>query len=64
MAAMAGVPLLVWAALTPGDIELAVPLFVITLCVVLPLFALVSALFDARNRALHDRIAGVIVVPA
>jgi hypothetical protein len=33
-----------------------------TLCVVLPLVALVAAIFDARNRALHDRVAGTVVV--
>ncbi len=64
MSGIVGFPLLVGAALVPGDIELAVPLFVIALCVLLPIVALVSAVLDTRNRALHDRIAGVIVVPA
>jgi hypothetical protein len=64
MAGIAGFPLLIFAMLVPGDIELAVPVFVILLCLVLPLVALASALRDNRNRALHDRIAGVVVVPA
>jgi uncharacterized RDD family membrane protein YckC len=64
MAGIAGFPLLVAAALVPGDFELAAPLLLITLCLILPIVALVSALVDPRNRALHDRIAGVVVVPA
>ena len=64
MVGVAGGPLLGAAALAPGDLALAVPPLVITLCSVMPVVALVSALFDARNRALHDRIAGVVVVPA
>jgi hypothetical protein len=64
MSGIVGFPLLVAAALVPGDIELAVPLFLIALCLVLPILALATAILDGRNRALHDRIAGVIVVPA
>jgi len=63
MAGIAGFPLLAIAALVPGDFALAAPLFLIMMCLVLPLVALVSAMMDARNRALHDRIAGVTVVP-
>ncbi len=37
---------------------------VVTLCVVAPLIALVSAALDGQNRALHDRIVGTAVVPA
>jgi uncharacterized RDD family membrane protein YckC len=36
---------------------------VLTLCIAAPLVALVSALQDGRNRTLHDRIVGTIVVP-
>jgi hypothetical protein len=36
----------------------------VTLCMVAPLIALVSALLDRLNRTLHDRIVGTIVVPA
>jgi uncharacterized RDD family membrane protein YckC len=63
MIGVAGVPLLAAAALAPGDVALAVPIFVILLAAVLPIVAVISALLDPRNRALHDRIAGVIVVP-
>ena len=37
---------------------------VLTLCLVAPLLAIVSALLDRQNRTLHDRIVGVVVVPA
>ncbi len=37
---------------------------VLTLCLVAPLLALISALLDGQNRTLHDRIVGVLVVPA
>lgn len=36
----------------------------VTLCVVSPLIALISALLHPGNRALHDRVAGVVVVSA
>lgn len=36
---------------------------VMTLCVVAPLIALISALSDRLHRTLHDRIVGTIVVP-
>ena len=36
---------------------------VLTLCVAAPLLALASALQDGRNRTLHDRIVGTVVVP-
>ena len=37
---------------------------VLTLCLVAPLLAIVSALLDRQNRTLHDRIVGVLVVPS
>ena len=36
----------------------------ITLCIACPLIAFASAAFDHANRALHDRIVGVIAIPA
>ena len=36
----------------------------LTLCLIAPLLALISALLDGQNRTLHDRIVGVHVVPA
>jgi hypothetical protein len=64
MIAVAGGPLLAAAALSPSDLTLAIPLLVIALAALLPVVALVSALVDRQHRALHDRIAGVTVVPA
>ena len=37
---------------------------VLTLCLTAPLLALVAALLDGQNRTLHDRIVGVLAVPA
>ena len=37
---------------------------VVTLCIACPIIALVSAAIDRNNRALHDRVAGVIAVPS
>jgi hypothetical protein len=62
MAIVAGGPLLIFSALVPKDFELAAALFVIVICVVMPIVAIVSAKMDSRSRALHDRIAGVTVV--
>jgi hypothetical protein len=64
MTGIAGFPLLLVSLLAPSDIALAIPIFVTLLCVALPIVALVSALRDPANRALHDKIAGVAVVPA
>ena len=36
----------------------------VTVCAVSPLIALVSAMLHPEHRALHDRVAGVVVVPA
>lgn len=36
----------------------------VTLFVVAPIVALISAMVDDENRALHDRVAGVVVTPA
>ncbi|HYM15882.1 MAG TPA: RDD family protein [Dehalococcoidia bacterium] len=43
---------------------LAAMLTFVALCMVAPFVALVAAATDGRRRALHDRIAGMIVVPA
>lgn len=37
---------------------------VLTLCLVAPVLAIISSLLDRQNRALHDRIVGVVIVPA
>jgi hypothetical protein len=37
---------------------------IVLLCIAMPVVSAVAALIDARNRTLHDRIVGVVVVPA
>lgn len=64
VAGSAGVALLILTGLTAAEVFLFASLLVMTLCVVMPVVALVAALFDDRNRALHDRVAGTVVVPA
>jgi hypothetical protein len=46
--------------------SLAIVVFgvLVTLCIACPIIALVSAALDRNNRALHDRMAGVIAVPS
>lgn len=56
-------PLAFVASLTLSRAGIVVFGIVITLCVVAPLLAIISALLDRQNRTLHDRIVGVVVVP-
>jgi uncharacterized RDD family membrane protein YckC len=51
-------------SLTLDQIVLAFTLGLVALCVVAPLAALASATFDGGRRALHDRLAGTIVISA
>lgn len=64
MALVAGLPFAGAISVALGRLTLAALFIVVTLCVVAPLIALVSALLDGENRALHDRIVGTVVVPA
>ena len=64
MALVAGVPLLIIVALTPNVLLLGLAIFLIIICAVLPVAALIAAVLDHRNRGLHDRIVGTTVVPA
>ena len=50
-------------SLTLSQFVLALTLGLVALCVVSPIAALAAVLFDSDRRALHDRIAGTIVVP-
>jgi uncharacterized RDD family membrane protein YckC len=63
MALIAGFPLIFVVTLVLSRLSLALFLVLITLCVASPIIAIVSALRDARNRALHDRVARVVAVP-
>jgi hypothetical protein len=64
IAGSAGVGLLMITALSPGDVLIFVSLLVLALCAVMPIVALVAGILDSRNRGLHDRIAGTVVVNA
>ena len=64
MALIAGMPLMAVISLLSSSLTIVVFGVVVTLCLACPLIALVSAALDRNNRALHDRVAGVIAVPA
>jgi hypothetical protein len=74
MAALAGTPMLIitaqaldgdaaLAGVTLADGMLVASFLVLILCAVLPVVALAAAAIDAKNRALHDRVVGTLVVP-
>ena len=64
MAMIASLPLAAVFALVLNRLTIVAFGVIITLCLVAPLLALVSALLDAQNRTLHDRVVGVVAVPA
>jgi len=64
MAAIAGFPLAAVVALLAESVTLGFTISIVLLCLLAPLAALIAALTDAHNRALHDRAAGVMIVPA
>lgn len=63
MALIAGLPLTAVISLLSSSLTIVVFGVVVTLCIACPIIAFVSAAFDRNNRALHDRVAGVIAVP-
>jgi uncharacterized RDD family membrane protein YckC len=63
MAVMTAFPLALVISLVLSRLGIVAFGVVLTLCLVAPILALVSALLDQQNRALHDRIVGVLVVP-
>ena len=64
MAIIVGFPLVFAISLVLSRGTIVVFGVIVTLCFAAPLIALVSALIDSQNRALHDRIVGVVAVPA
>jgi uncharacterized RDD family membrane protein YckC len=64
MAIVGGLPLAGVISLLLNNVTVVAVGVIVTLCVIAPLIALVSALLDRQNRALQDRIAGTIVVPS
>ena len=63
MAFTGGLPMSAIIAIVLGSWTIAVFTLLIVLCIILPFVALISAALDHRNRTLHDRIVGTIVVP-
>jgi uncharacterized RDD family membrane protein YckC len=63
MAVMTAFPLALVVSLVLSRLGIVAFGVVLTLCLAAPILALVSALLDQQNRALHDRIVGVLVVP-
>lgn len=64
MAFAAGSPLLTVAAVGVSSLSIFFFGALFVICVAAPLLALGSATIDAQNRTLHDRILGVVAVPA
>jgi uncharacterized RDD family membrane protein YckC len=64
MALVAGLPLSAVIAIVLSRLTIAIFGALMVVCIAAPLVAIVSAALDGRNRALHDRIIGTIVVPA
>jgi len=64
MALVTGLPLAAVIALVLSRFTIVVFGVIITLCLLAPIVALVSAALDAQHRALHDRIVGAVAVPA
>lgn len=64
MAAAVGFPLAAVIAIILSRLTIVLFGVLITLCVAAPLIALISAMLDGQNRALHDRVVGTVTVPA
>jgi uncharacterized RDD family membrane protein YckC len=64
MAAVTVLPLTATAFLALSRGTIVVFGGLVVLCLLAPVIALVSALFDVHNRALHDRVVGTVVVPS
>jgi uncharacterized RDD family membrane protein YckC len=62
MALIAGMPLTAVISLLSSSLTIVVFGVVVTLCLACPVIALASAALHRNNRALHDRVAGVIAV--
>lgn len=64
MAAAAGLPVSIFIIVGWAELMLVIWGLLFTLCIACPIIALVSAAIDSANRALHDRIVGLVAVPA
>ncbi|MBI5287707.1 MAG: RDD family protein [Chloroflexi bacterium] len=64
MTMVAGFPLLGVISILASRLVFVLFGVIVTLCVASPLIALISASMDRNHRALHDRVARVVTVPA
>jgi hypothetical protein len=64
MACVTGAPLVAIMLIVLTNVTIVAFGVLISICIAAPLIALISATIDRQHRALHDRIAGVIAVPA
>ncbi len=64
MALVAGLPLAAVISLVLSRYTIVLFGVLMTVCIAAPIIALISAAMDAQNRALHDRIVGVLAVPS
>lgn len=64
MIVVAGLPLAAVIALVLSRLTIAAFVVLLVLCVASPIIALVSAFADEQHRALHDRLVGIIAMPA
>ena len=64
MALVTGLPMAALVSLVVNVVSLFLLALLVLACVVAPILAFASAMIDGQNRALHDRIAGVVAVPA
>jgi uncharacterized RDD family membrane protein YckC len=64
LAAVVGMPIAAVVALSLSRFTLLAFALLVSLCLVAPIVALLAALVDRQNRGLHDRVAGVVAVPA
>jgi hypothetical protein len=63
MALVAGAPLTALLFLVLNVFALFVLALVVLVCVAAPIVAFASAMANGENRALHDRVAGIVVSP-
>lgn len=64
MALISTLPMVAVVALALSRASVGFFVAILVVCAAAPLIALVSALIDGQNRALHDRIANVVAMPA
>ncbi len=63
MALVAGAPIAALLFLVLNVFALFVLALVVLVCVAAPIVAFASAVANGENRALHDRVAGIVVSP-